>query len=124
MDNDVTIEQIQTIDETIKLTFDGKVVSRTTNAIKIVYKNQEKLNNLIFERKSDNKILLGTLSQMNELEVNKITSFKHSVDGYIFNCQSKLISFIFSDSLVEIIYDLILDNQILSHNILRIINKN
>lgn len=124
MNSEVKIEQIQTTEETIKSTFDARIISKTQNIIKLVYKNQDRLCNLIVEVISDSKILLGTLSEMNELEINKVTNFKHLIDGYVFNCQSKLLAFIFNDSIIEIRYELILDNHILSHNILRILNKN
>ncbi|MCH5171346.1 MAG: hypothetical protein J1F31_00705 [Erysipelotrichales bacterium] len=122
--NFVEIEQTQIVEDTIKSIFEGKVVTRTKNTIKIVYKNQNKLYSLIVEKISDDKILLGTLSHLNELEINKITSFRHEIEGYEINCQSRLIDFKFDDSLIEIRYDLILVDDILSSNILRIRYKN
>lgn len=124
MINKVIIEQIQTVDEVVKSSFEGEIVQKTNSTIKIMYKNQGKLHNLIIEKISDDRIMFGTLSHMNELVINKITDFTHTVEGYTFNLKSKLINFIFSDDSIEICYDLMLDGNVLSNNNLKIVCQN
>ncbi|MCH5179674.1 MAG: hypothetical protein J1F32_00435 [Erysipelotrichales bacterium] len=120
----VIIEQIQNVDEIVKSTFEGEIVSKTDDSIKIVYKNQGKLNNLIIKKLSEDRIMLGTLSHMNELIINRITDFKHTVEGYTFNLKSKMIAFTFSNDSIEIYYNLILDGNVISNNNLKIVFQN
>lgn len=124
MINKVIIEQIQTADEVVKSSFEGEIVQKTNSIIKIVYKNQGKLHNLIIEKISNDRIMFGTLSHMNELIINKITDFTHTVEGYTFNLKSKLINFVFNDDSIEICYDLMLDDNVLSNNNLKIVCQN
>lgn len=123
--NKVIVTQSQIIEDTSDYSFDGEVISFKDDAIKILYLNDVgKKGNIIIKKISNDELEMGSLGLTNRLKIHELTEYRQTISGYNILLLCRLNSFVFTQDYIEINYSFYQEEQKISDNLLKIVNKN